>query len=86
MVPFLRSLYYLQFKYEGRILWALRKNKVNSLVFFINNPDPNPRSGSEINAKAGYECEINAKAKPESGSEKKKKIGSTTLDIQMRRR
>jgi hypothetical protein len=44
----------------------LGKNKVNSNVFFINNPDPNPRSGSEINAISG--SEINAKAESESGS------------------
>jgi hypothetical protein len=37
---------------------SLDKNKINSNVFFINNPDPNPGSGSEIKAEAGFKKKI----------------------------
>jgi hypothetical protein len=48
----------------------LRKNKVKSHVFFINDPDPN--TGSGINATAGSESgsEINAKVGSESEQKK----------------
>jgi hypothetical protein len=42
---FMQNLDDLQLKkYGWRILLALRKNKLSSNVFSINNPDPNPGS------------------------------------------
>jgi hypothetical protein len=48
---------------KKRILWALRKNKVDSNVFFINNPDPNKK----------------LMPKPDPNPDPEKKFGSTTL-------